>query len=497
MNFQDFFAGAGFGGGGGGGEPDEPIDNESFYKELGVSKDASAGEIKKAFHKLSRTHHPDKGGDEEKFKAIQEAFECLKDPERRELYDQGGKAAVERGAAPSGNPFFPQQRQSRPGERKGKSVKHTLKVTLEECYNGSVRKLRLGRVVIDKSVDVRKCPECTNGTVMKTIRRGPMIQQFQQPCEVAGCDKGYICKRRNTKEILEVHIPRGCADGHKLTYYEKGDKIPDGVPGDVHIILDVQDQTHVPEEIKRKGCDLYVKRQISLVEALCGFTLEIQHLDGRKLLVNSPPGEVTSPCKYDPFADEAEQAEWESISNTGCGLSPYAQAELDDVEKLKQVISKGQLRGKGIVAFEVQGGQTKFFQGEVSDVRSSTVPRRGCTLYVLPDPAAAGANSKRMMKCVPEQGLPAPSNPMLVGNLFVMLDVVFPEEISPAMQAALKAHLPCPRPPPVADDECEHHTLVEMDPVQSFQATDIPDEHAADDEDEGHGGAQQVQCQQQ
>ena len=96
--------------------------------------------------------------------------------------------------------------------------------------------------------------------------------------------------------------------------------------------------------------------------------------------------------------------------------------------------------------------------------------------------------------CLPSQ---APSNPMLVGNLFVMLDVVFPEEISPAMQAALKAHLPCPRPPPVADDECEHHTLVEMDPVQSFQATDIPDEHAADDEDEGHGGAQQVQCQQQ
>lgn len=364
MDFRDFFGGGGFGGGGGGGlggGSSEPVDNESYYKELGISKDATAAEIKKAHRKLSRTHHPDKGGDEEKFKKIQEAFECLKDEDKRQLYDQGGAEAVERGGVPSSDPFgsiFGGGRtQAKPGERKGKSVKHNLKVTLEECYNGSVRKLRLGRVVIDKSVDVRKCPECTNGTVTRTIRRGPMIQQFQQPCDVAGCDKGYICKRRNTKEILEVHIPRGCANGHKLTYYEMGDEIPDGVAGDVHIVLEVQDETHVPEEIKRKGCDLYVKRQISLVEALCGFTLEITHLDGRKLLVNSPPGEVTAPCKFDPFADEVEQAEWDSMSNTGCGLSPYAQAELDDVEKLKQVISKGQLRGKGIVAFEIQGGQ--------------------------------------------------------------------------------------------------------------------------------------------
>jgi len=418
MDFRDFFGGGGGfgggfpGGGGGAGGSDEPIDNESYYKELGVSKSASAAEIKKAYHKLSRTHHPDKGGDEEKFKLIQEAFDCLKDSEKRELYDQGGKDAVEKGGVSSGDPFsmFGGGRRQKPGERKGKSVKHTLKVTLEECYNGSVRKLRLGRVVIDKSVDVRKCSECSGGTVMRTIRRGNMIQQFQQPCDVAGCDKGYICKRRQTKEILEVHVPRGCNNGHKLTYYEMGDEIPDGTAGDVHIILEVQEETHVPESIKRKGCDLYVKRKISLVEALCGFTLDITHLDGRKLLIKSAPGEVTAPCKYDPFADEDEQSEWESIPNTAAGVEPYAQAELDDVEKLKQVISKGQLRGKGIVAFEVQGGQTKFFQGEVSDVRSSTVSRRGCTLYVLPDPSAAGANSHRMMKCVREQGLPVRTN---------------------------------------------------------------------------------------
>lgn len=87
---------------------------------------------------------------------------------------------------------------------------------------------------------------------------------------------------------------------------------------------------------------------------------------------------------------------------------------------------------------------------------------------------------------------------MLVGNLFVMLDIVFPTKVTSEMQAVLKAHLPNPRPPLIADEESEHHTLVEMDPVQSFKATDIPDDHGGDDEDdEGHGGAQQVQCQQQ
>ena len=71
---------------------------------------------------------------------------------------------------------------------------------------------------------------------------------------------------------------------------------------------------------------------------------------------------MCSTCKYDPFADEEATAEWETMSNVACGLEPYARAELDDVDKLKHVISKGQLRGKGIVAFEVSGGQAQFYR---------------------------------------------------------------------------------------------------------------------------------------
>jgi hypothetical protein len=87
---------------------------------------------------------------------------------------------------------------------------------------------------------------------------------------------------------------------------------------------------------------------------------------------------------------------------------------------------------------------------------------------------------------------------MLIGNLFILLDIEFPKQISPEVQVLLKSHLPNPRPPPVADEQAEHHTLVGMDPLESFRATDIPDEHAGDDDDdEGTGGVRQAQCAQQ
>jgi len=319
---------------------------------------------------------------------------------------------------------------------------------------------------------------------------GPMIQQIQQPCQVAGCHKGTVCSRKNVKEVLEVHIPRGASNGHKLTFYEMGDEIPDGAAGDVFIVLDVQEHA----VFKRKGCDLYLRRDISLVEALCGFSMEIDHLDGRKLLVKTDPGDISKPIDYDPFADDDENQEWVMLENTQCTLDPMAQAELDDVEKLKQVISKGQLRGKGIAAFAIHQGQTVFFAATPEEVNASTAPRRGSRLYVMADDAST--SGKRMMKCLVEQGLPAPSNPMLIGNLFLMLNIVFPDQLEPGAEAALRAALPpALHTPTISEDEAEVIIVGSEDPVASFKATDIPDEHGDDDEDEG--GGQRVQCAQQ
>ena len=153
-------------------------------------------------------------------------------------------------------------------------------------YNGGVRKLRLSRVVIDKSKGVTQCSQCQGrGVVLRTMQMGPMIQRVQSPCPNGSCDKGTVCVKKNTKETLEVHIPRGAKDGQKVTFYEMGDEIPDGNAGDVLIVLDIQDH----KDFLRKGCDLYLKRKISLVEALCGFSMDIEHLVRRKTL--------RSPCE--------------------------------------------------------------------------------------------------------------------------------------------------------------------------------------------------------
>jgi hypothetical protein len=126
------------------------------------------------------------------------------------------------------------------------------------------------------------------------------------------------------------------------------------------------------DAFKRHGADLYIKRDISLSEALCGFQLEIEHLDKRKLIIKSAPGQVTRPVSFDPFKDDAESdKEWETIDNAACDLEPMARADLDDVEKLKQVIAKGQLKGKGVEAFSVHNGSTVFYQASRDEVMAA------------------------------------------------------------------------------------------------------------------------------
>merc|ERR1719352_982131 len=137
-----------------------------------------------------------------------------------------------------------------------------------------------------------------------------MIQQVQQPCGACNA-KGTLYKMNKVQETLEVHVPKGAPDGHKLTFSEKADEIPDGEAGDVVFVC--QEQPH--PDFKRKGDDLYIERTISLSEALCGFAMELEHLDGRKLIIKSKPGEVIKPVSYDPLAEAGDSALWEMYDN--------------------------------------------------------------------------------------------------------------------------------------------------------------------------------------
>jgi len=494
----------------GGRRPKKDVDTTKFYKLLEVDKNAGESDIKKAYKKLAIKHHPDKGGDPEKFKEITHAYEVLSDREKRAKYDKFGEEGLD-GEGPGGDPsdifdaFFGGggRRGSGGGRRqKTKDVVQTLKVTLEQLYNGQTKKMAITRQVIDKKRGVQTCSDCDGrGVRVETIHMGPMIQRMQSQCNSCG-GQGKSFKTKSEREILEVPIQKGSPDGHKIPFREMADEHPDADTGDVVFVLKQQEHA----EFKRKGADLYLERKISLVEALCGFEMEIAHLDGRKLLVKSPPGDIVKPLMqgFDPMADSESKMEWEMIENADCpDIETVAQADTTDVDTLKKACET-QLKKKGIDVgvFVVDGSRAYFKRGTREEILAAKKTRRGCTMYVISDP---NSNSHlRMMKAVKDEGMPTYKNPFVHGNLFLTLTIEFPDKLEPATQQKLRGLLPPPlNIPTFSEDDAEVHVTTDMDPVTSFNANKVNMQAGGEayDEDEsggGHGmpGGQNVQCQQ-
>jgi len=492
----------------------KPADTNRLYELLGVDKGASTAEIKKAYRKLAMSHHPDKGGDPEKFKDISRAHEVLSDADKRSKYDRFGEEGLEEGGGGGGcDPFgglFPgfsggsgQRRR-----QKTKDVVQPLKVSLEQMYNGNTKKMAITRQVIDKKRGVQECRECDGrGVRVEVVRMGPMIQQMQSQCGACG-GAGKSFKTKQEREVLEVHIQKGSPDGHKVTFREMADEHPDADAGDV--VFTLKQQEH--PVFKRKGADLFIERKISLVEALCGFELEVTHLDGRKLLIKTQPGEIVKPMAqgFDPLAVEDTKTTWEVIEDHDCpGVDNVAQAETTDVDTLKKAVET-QLKRKGIDVgvFIVDGRGAYFKQCTREEALAAKRPRKGHTMYIVSDPNERKAF--RMMKAVKDEGMPTYKNPFVHGNLFLVLTIDFPESLSPETQTSIRSLLPAPLNEATVkeDDEgVEVHTVTEIDPVQSYNANKVNmsagGEAYDDDDDEGGGGMRGpggpggVQCAQQ
>ncbi|KAJ4727231.1 DNAJ protein [Melia azedarach] len=311
-------------------------DNTKYYEVLGVSKSASQDELKKAYRKAAIKNHPDKGGDPEKFKELAQAYEVLSDPEKREIYDQYGEDALKEGmggAGASHNPFdifesffgggaFGGGGSSRGRRQKqGEDVVHSLKVSLEDLYNGTTKKLSLSRNILcpkckgkgSKSGTSGKCYGC-QGTGMKITTRQiglGMIQQMQHVCPecrgsgevISERDKCPPCKGNKVtqeKKVVEVHVEKGMQHGQKIVFEGQADEAPDTITGDIVFVLQQKDHP----KFKRKFDDLYIDHTLSLTEALCGFQFALTHLDGRQLLVKSNPGEIIKPGQYKAINDE-------------------------------------------------------------------------------------------------------------------------------------------------------------------------------------------------
>jgi len=443
--------------------------------------------------------HPDKGGDPEAFKEVQKAYDILGDDRKREIYDQAGEEGLEDGGGGGGGDIFDVLsgrggRKRQQGVKKGENMVHPLKVTLEQVMTGSSRTLRLTRKVIDQQKGVESCAACNGrGAKIQTIRMGPMIQQVQKTCDSCG-GKGVSYRQVKVQETLEVHVPKGAPDGHKMNFSEKADEIPDGEAGDVVFVL--QEQPHA--DFKRKGDDLFLSRTISLSEALCGFKMGVEHLDKRKLVIQSSPGEVISPCTFDPFSETAEAFDWQQFDDCDCpSLENAAVAETEDLSVCKKACEKGQLKGKGIGCFVQKGGKTVFKQCSHQEALGAKTTSKGSKMFILSDPLAK--NAARMMKCVEGEGLPRLKQPFEHGYLYLMLTIEFPDSI-PASAAPELLKLLGP-PKNVCsysedDEEVEVVQLTEADPSISFANYKVENE-PDDDEDEGGGGGQRVQCAQQ
>ncbi|XP_051134405.1 dnaJ protein homolog ANJ1-like [Andrographis paniculata] len=313
-------------------------DNSKYYEILGVPKTVSADDLKKAYKKAAIKNHPDKGGDPEKFKEIAHAYEVLSDPEKREIYDQYGEDALKEGMGGGGggsgmhDPFglfselfggsgFGGGSSRGRRQRRGEDVVHPLKVSLEDLYLGTSKKLSLSRSIIcpkcngkgSKSGASSKCLGCQGRGLKVTVRQiGPgMIQQMQQACNdckgtgetISDKDRCSQCKGEKVvqeKKVLEVHVEKGMQNGQKITFPGEADEAPETVTGDIVFVL--QQKEH--PKFKRKGEDLFFEHNLSLTEALCGFQFIITHLDGRQLLVKSSPGEVVKPDSFKAINDE-------------------------------------------------------------------------------------------------------------------------------------------------------------------------------------------------
>jgi len=310
------------GGGGGGRAPAGPVDNDSFYKVLGLERESnpSGADIKRAYKKMALKHHPDRGGDGEIFKEVSNAFETLNDPDKKKLYDQYGKEGLEGGGGGGDaddifSMFFGGGRgggRGQSGPTRGEDINHAIKVTLEDLYNSKTAKLAINRDKLCEECDgiggkkgsEKTCSDCSGRGVKVQLRQvGPgMVQQMQSVCPTCrgSCkffvdnDKCKECRGKKVskeRKVLEVHIDRGMRNGEKIKFSGEADEAPNTIPGDVVFVL--QEREH--DVFKRKGADLVTTLDISLAEALCGLTRTIKTLDGRMLKIDSPPGAVIKP----------------------------------------------------------------------------------------------------------------------------------------------------------------------------------------------------------
>jgi len=301
------------------------MSKRDYYETLGISKDASDDEIKKAFRKAAVKHHPDKeGGDETKFKEASEAYDVLKDQSKRQRYDQFGHAGVGGNAgsgAPGGSPFggFSGQGQSmhfdfgdgglgdifgsffgggqsqRRADDMGRDVQTEITLSFEEAIFGLEK--TVGMTLNDvcshckgsraePGHDLKTCQTCQgSGQVVQQMNTifGAVQQAALCPdCEGRGKIPEKICTVchgkgiERTKQEITIKIPAGIDDGAVIRLREHGEAAPNGNKGDLYVQINVKPHKH----FTREGDLILSSEHIDMVDAALGTEITVQTVDG-------------------------------------------------------------------------------------------------------------------------------------------------------------------------------------------------------------------------
>lgn len=319
--------------------------SKDYYKILGVGKNATEEEIKKAFHKLAHQHHPDKGGEEEKFKEINEAYQILSNREKRAQYDQYGQV-FEGNGFPGGQPgagfggdfnwawgnqqggsseqgfnfdfedlgdifgdvfgFGGGNQAAKKDLKKGRDIQVEIEISLEETLADITKIITLEKLIKcdrckgsggEPGTKVKECFSCRGTGQVQQVRR-TMFGSFTRVTVCPECGgEGYkpekpciVCKgegRIRGKEDIDIFIPAGVDSNQIIKVAGKGDAgRKGGKAGDLFVRIEIEKHP----VFSRKGDDLYTSIPISFSQAGLGDEVEFSLLEGAKILLKVPEG---------------------------------------------------------------------------------------------------------------------------------------------------------------------------------------------------------------
>jgi len=304
---------------------------KNYYKILGVSRDATSEEIKRAFHKLAHKHHPHKGGDAKKFKEINEAYQILSNKEKRTQYDRFGQVFEEGGPGFSaqggpwawgkgseGEPdiefdlgdlfedFFGGRQTKKQDIKKGKDIKVDIEIPLEATLKGLAKEITLYKTIFcsrcqgkgaEPGTSLNECFSCRGTGEVQQIKRtffgsftrwgvcpecGGEGQKPKNPCNV--------CKgegRVKSQEDIRIVIPAGVDSNQIIKIAGKGEAgRKGGEAGDLYARIFVKKHP----VFERRGDDLLISQEISFSQATLGDEIEAPILEGTKILLRIPAG---------------------------------------------------------------------------------------------------------------------------------------------------------------------------------------------------------------